>query len=484
MKMKHRALALLLSMMMVLAFMPAMAFAAGGESFPTKIKYMGDTTYETAENPDDIYFDGFWNVGSEIDVTWSDGKTEKYVVKEYDRHDEKGNLESSVGYFLESDTPHVVKDEDGYESADNDVYGLGFSIDSNGNITVSYEYEYYDEASEDWVVKTVKDTFKGRTPKSLSYSGPKLAYDAWEEEKWVDCYQEGAKITVTYSDGSTRTAVCKKYATEKDGTGDSYPLLDYFFEGVEPEVVTDPEGGKYARNSAGFYFDNEKMTTKSIPVEHMGLKTTLPVSKKSVKWALRSGATRFVGDPNGWVNVYDKNSVFGVEGKVKSVKSSKSSVLKVQKVPVYYDNGKKATQYYVDARKTGKAKLTIKFTDPKGKSHTLKKTITVKKYPNEIKSLKVNGKKVNVKKNKYFFTKKTSSTSVKVKMALKSGWKIKSVESWKYKKSGNATNIKVTKKMVQNGSKISFPKKYKGLEVYVTMAKGSDTITYSVSFQH
>ena len=112
----------------------------------------------------------------------------------------------------------------------------------------------------------------------------------------------------------------------------------------------------------------------------------------------------------------------------------------------------------------------------------IKKTITVKKYPNQIKSLKVNGKAVKVSENKYFLDSKTGKTSVKIKMALKKGWKIKNVEAYAYTKNYTEKKISATKKAISKGSAISFPKKYRELHVTVNMSKGKDVVSYTFYF--
>ena len=139
--------------------------------------------------------------------------------------------------------------------------------------------------------------------------------------------------------------------------------------------------------------------------------------------------------------------------------------------------------YYFECKKAGKTKLTIKFRTPDGEKKTLKKTITVKKYPNEFKSLKVNGKKVKINKNKFRYDCKTSKNKVSIKAELEKGWKIRKIEARRYDRDWEESKVKVTKKMISKGSSISFPKKYKSMEISVFLYKGKSKIQYDISIE-
>ncbi|MBQ6440343.1 MAG: hypothetical protein IJJ06_09515 [Mogibacterium sp.] len=206
---------------------------------------------------------------------------------------------------------------------------------------------------------------------------------------------------------------------------------------------------------------------------------------KTKKWEIVVGEDRWVGDPDEIVSVYDvysfENKNGPTQATVTSVETSDKSVLSVKKEEVHFtDHTEKG--FLLHAKKAGKAKITVKYKKPSGKTGTLKKTIRVKKYPNEIKSLKVNGKTVKVSKNKFYYAKETSKKNVTVKMALNDGWKISDVSGYKYTKSGKRSTVKVTKSMIKKGKSISFPKKYKNMYIYVYLTDGKDYISYDVTF--
>lgn len=179
----------------------------------------------------------------------------------------------------------------------------------------------------------------------------------------------------------------------------------------------------------------------------------------------------WIGEYSYLVSVYKMDS--SKEYTVKKVTSS-SSAVKIKK-----EKWDDKTYWLATPKKAGTA--TVKVTYKKsGKTKKISTKIKVKKYPNHIKSLKVNGKKINISKNKFTYTKRYKGTSAKIKMALKSGWKIKSVDGVYYKKDTNKS-FKVKKSQIAKGSKISFPKKYESMDVWIRMVnKKGDVITYDV----
>ena len=78
--------------------------------------------------------------------------------------------------------------------------------------------------------------------------------------------------------------------------------------------------------------------------------------------------------------------------------------------------------------KAGKSKITVtyKIGDKKG---TISRTYTVMKYPKPIATLKVDGKKINLTKNKAFaYMQKYKKTSTTIDVKLNKGWKIIGME--------------------------------------------------------
>ena len=187
-------------------------------------------------------------------------------------------------------------------------------------------------------------------------------------------------------------------------------------------------------------------------------------------------------DQNPTVYVYDTKGKIN-EVKIYSVKSSNSGAAKVVKESWKDDTGKH-TWYWLKTKKPGKATITIKYKNASGKKATMKKKITVKKYPNEIKKLTVLGKNVNLKKtdNKFFYSKKCKTTKPKIKMTLKKGWKIEYISAGAYKNGNYKKEVKVTKTMLKKGKAISFSKKYDNVYISVFMinSKG-DRINYDIS---
>ena len=95
---------------------------------------------------------------------------------------------------------------------------------------------------------------------------------------------------------------------------------------------------------------------------------------------------------------------------------------------------------------------------------------------------KVNGKTVKVSKHKYSYSKYTKKTTVKVKMALKKGWKIAAVYAYKYDKDGNEKEVSIRKSSITKGRLLSFASKYENFNITVYMSKGSKMIYYNFNF--
>ena len=104
--------------------------------------------------------------------------------------------------------------------------------------------------------------------------------------------------------------------------------------------------------------------------------------------------------------------------KITSVKSSKPKIVKIQKDK----NAIRINNYRMLPLKTGKATITVKF-QVGNKKYTASGVMTVKKYPNPFQYIKLNGEKINLKKNQYSYhlhdyIKNKATISVK----LKKGW--------------------------------------------------------------
>jgi hypothetical protein len=168
------------------------------------------------------------------------------------------------------------------------------------------------------------------------------------------------------------------------------------------------------------------------------------------------------------ISVYSGSRIATVTG----IKSNNTKV--IQKVK---------GQMAIKPVNTGSAIVTVKykFSDWEKGSRTVR--VTVKKYPNQIKSLKVNGKTVTIKKNKFTYeVNKYTGTKAAIKMTVKKdkGWKISDAYGFMYKGSKSG-QMAVTVAKIKNGKSISFPKKYKNANINIIMenAKG-ESIRYVI----
>ena len=351
MKLRRKAISLLLVLTMMLTFMPAMAFAAdengsadgaqlaaaqaaqeaqeakaraaeaarakaadearGALQSEAKLEldpdekntkkalsliYNGDKSYNKGIDGDEPDFYGFYTAGNEIVVKWEGGSESKFVCVEYKDKRYAQEDGTSVSYFPEGVTePHYSTDpDDGDEYIDNDVY-FDYSIDEEGNITVSHEYRYDYETEDgwDWDYETVySEPFKGKCLESLKYEGPDVHYYEGDDPEDADFRQVGAKIIMQYSDGTTKTAECIQWGKEEW-------QKDYFFEGVTPQTKTETEAGEtYTYTTNDVYFDVISATADKLVIEHDGAKGEIPISVKeyakpeSVKFKPVNGAAQ------------------------------------------------------------------------------------------------------------------------------------------------------------------------------------------------
>ena len=101
-----------------------------------------------------------------------------------------------------------------------------------------------------------------------------------------------------------------------------------------------------------------------------------------------------------------------------SVTSSKPSVLKVGKQKDFGPYG-----WWMEPLKPGRAKITLKYKTG-GKVRSVSGIFQVKNYPDPFEYIKINGKKVDLKKSQSnLFLKGYSKNSITINFKLKSGWK-------------------------------------------------------------
>lgn len=280
MKLKHRALALLLSLAISFSFMPAASFAAVPEGVSTKkvveLKYDGFTEYGTNEDGS-AYYKRFKDPGNRITVVWDDGSSDVYVCKPYERKDYIGVTLCGYKYFPENQEPHLTMDSDGNEQVDN-AADFKYSISSDGVITIQYKYTYYDEENGEQTL-TAKSSFQGITPVSITYEGQPFTYAANEGPAMVKTHVPDAKFIVTYSDGTSRTIVSKAW-TYSIGDFEKETVYSYFFENEEPIIKGGYDEWDVA-NGIIINFRTDLATETSLPVEYYNVKTTVPIEADS-----------------------------------------------------------------------------------------------------------------------------------------------------------------------------------------------------------
>ena len=190
-------------------------------------------------------------------------------------------------------------------------------------------------------------------------------------------------------------------------------------------------------------------------------------------WKVWTNETMFAGTTGYLVVTNGSNEKAAITG----VTSNKPGVVSILETP-YEDEGVKLVRFDPVAKKKGKAKLKVSFTTPAGEAKTGTVKITVKKYPKQIKSLKINGEKIDVKANKLRLDKAITGNSALIKFKLKKGWKISSVRGNYWLADGSEAKIGKVKKLIKKGKKIRFPEEYTGMYINVEMKKDNSYINY------
>lgn len=337
MKFRRKAVAVLLSLALVVTLMPAVAFAAdesgsagrakqtaaqkaaekaaredavreelrakeerasrpmAGDEHNTKLAkkltYKGNTEIVPAGvdsdgEPNDAFFEGFYTEGNEIIVEWDDddGTTDRYICREYN-DPRYGEDDFSLGYFLNGEDAVFETNDEGELELTNRQY-FDWEIDGNEEVKLTYEYDYYYQVDDDgdtyWedVSKEISTEFQGLYPKGISYTGTNIYYYEEDGPENADVYVEGARFDITYNDGSVRKIVCKKYKDYIDDEGDKSPQYEFFFEDEEPVLEKDSDGDECPLNATHVSLDYEKATANSLPVEYKGVKGSIPIHAK------------------------------------------------------------------------------------------------------------------------------------------------------------------------------------------------------------
>ena len=213
--MKKRFVALLMALAMVLAYMPAMAFAE--DAVADGISYKGELHYVKGSD----YVNGLYEEGSTITVTYG-GVDKNYIYKIYQREPVGDGYNEYGEFFLNGD----VKSE--Y------LENFNYGFDSQSGI-VTLILSYYDDEGN-----KIKDVTKAvqaepyPVPKSVKYTGADLRYEH-NDDYIENLFKAGNKLTVTYDNGTVRTYICKNF------TENGEPAAEYFLD------------GKIVKNSYGEY---------------------------------------------------------------------------------------------------------------------------------------------------------------------------------------------------------------------------------------
>lgn len=148
---------------------------------------------------------------------------------------------------------------------------------------------------------------------------------------------------------------------------------------------------------------------------------------------------------------------------ISSVKSARTDIIQV-------NDGE---PWYMHAVSAGKSRITVKYKLKSGAVKSVSAIFTVKKYPNAIKSIKLNGKKLPIKpaENVEYQVHGYKKTATALEVAANTGWKVDQITLFFNKGRDTVKEVDITKK---NGKSVKTPKSYDVLQ-YLILFKNART---------
>ena len=179
---------------------------------------------------------------------------------------------------------------------------------------------------------------------------------------------------------------------------------------------------------------------------------TIVVNSKSAKALIPPPPPRLVPGEVTHLTMHEKTGSFscGVyvpddiakDYEILNVKSSKTSVVKPKII------SPKTHTVVLEAKKTGKAKITLKIRQ-NGQDETLSYNVRCERYDDIFKVVRVGGKIQKYNRSKCAYIAKVKGKKAKVTLKLGAGWTIKLIEVQILEKDGSGTPVK---KKFKNGS--------------------------------
>jgi hypothetical protein len=185
----------------------------------------------------------------------------------------------------------------------------------------------------------------------------------------------------------------------------------------------------------------------------------------AAKVAIVKPETFWQGD---WQRVMLENLPKGAA--IASVKSSRTDIIQV----VEADENR---PWMLHALAGGKSRITVRYTLKSGAAKSVSATFTIKKYPNAIKYIKLNGKKLPIKpaEDIQYLLQGYNKTATRLTVAANTGWKIEKITLYLDKIDGTEKELDVTKK---NGKSIKTPRSYHVIQYLILFRNTKTGVIY------
>ena len=166
-----------------------------------------------------------------------------------------------------------------------------------------------------------------------------------------------------------------------------------------------------------------------------------------------------------WQRIELKNLPKGAV--ITSVASSRTSVIEV-------NDGE---PWYMHAVKAGKSKITVRYKLKSGKVKSVSATLAVTKYPNAIKSIRLNGKKLPIRpaENIEYQQHGYSKTATTLKVTANTGWKVEKITLYLDRNRETIKELDITKK---NGKSVKTARSYDVLQYLILFKNTSTGVIY------
>ena len=254
MKNKAKLISLLLSLIMIITFMPVMVFADEEGLIQYQAEYHGNPEFMVSWNGNAY----LWNIDDSSDyiiVHADTGDMRLHFINDADDITIYDSNNEEVGYYVDLEETNAV------------LYLWGNNWDWEATITftnVTVDNDVEKIVFEPSSISLYSEDIWNKDYDGASYlSLKKRSIHSHDGETWISEFANGDKLVVYYSNGRTKTFVNKDYYEDDEYEDPSYEWVDGFFcddEFIYVDMSVDNDNG---------YWDELKSGNNKVKVKYM-----------------------------------------------------------------------------------------------------------------------------------------------------------------------------------------------------------------------